>query len=55
MHTALMTAFWVWLGFVVPVKLGDAIWGGSKTLFWIGISNMFVTLLVTAAIISAWR
>jgi hypothetical protein len=51
----LQVVFWVWLGFVVPVKLGDAIWGGSKTLFWIGISNMFVTLLVTAAIISAWR
>lgn len=55
MHTALMTAFWTWLGFVVPVKLGDAIWGGSRTLFWLAVSNMFVTLLVAGAIIGAWR
>ncbi len=51
----LAIAFWTWLGFVVPVKLGDAIWGGSWTLFWIGISNMLVTLLAAGAIIGAWR
>lgn len=47
--------FWAWLGFVVPVKLGDAIWGGNMTLFWIGVSNMFVTLLVAGAIIGVWK
>lgn len=51
----LMVAFWAWLGFVVPVKLGDAIWGGKMTLFWIGASNMLVTLLITGAIIGAWK
>lgn len=51
----LVTAFWAWLGFVVPVKLGDAIWGGKMTLFWIGIGNMLVTLLAAGAIIGAWN
>ena len=51
----LATAFWVWIGFVVPLKLGDAIWGGKMNLFWIGASNMLVTLLVTGAILGAWR
>jgi len=51
----LMVAFWVWLGFVVPVKLGDAIWGGNMTLFWIGAGNMLLTLLATGAIIGAWK
>lgn len=51
----LSVAFWTWLGFVVPVKLGDAIWGGNMTLFWIGIGNMLVTLLATGAILGAWR
>ncbi len=51
---SMVIAFWTWLGFVVPVKLGDAIWGGSWTLFWLGIGNMLVTLLVTGAIIGAW-
>src|SRR5687767_3651043 len=30
------TAFWAWIGFVVPVQLGSAIWGGNMTLFWLG-------------------
>jgi hypothetical protein len=47
-------AFWAWLGFVVPVQLGQAIWGGSMTLFWIGAGNMLVTLVVAGAIIGAW-
>lgn len=43
-----------WIGFVVPVKLGDALWGGNMKLFWIGIGNMLVTLLAAGAIIGAW-
>lgn len=44
-----------WIGFVVPVKLGDALWGGKMSLFWLGIGNMLVTLLAAGAIIGAWR
>jgi len=52
--TGLMTAFWVWLGFVVPVQFGNAIWGGKMTLFWLGAGNMLLTLLAAGAIIGAW-
>jgi hypothetical protein len=48
-------AFWVWLGFVVPVKFGDALWGGKMTMFWLGAGNMLLTLLVAGAIIGAWH
>lgn len=51
----MVNALWLWLGFVVPVKFGDAIWGGKMTLFWIGISNMLVTLLAAGAVLGAWR
>lgn len=54
-QTGLTTAFWVWLGFVVPIKLGDALWGGKMALFWLGIGNMLLTLLAAGAIIGAWR
>ena len=47
--------FWVWLGFVVPVKFGDALWGGKMALFYLGIGNMFFTLLASGAIIGVWR
>ena len=51
----MMTAFIMWIGFVVPIKLGDAIWGGKASLFWLSIGNMLVTLLVAGAIIGVWR
>ncbi len=46
-------AFLIWFGFVMPVKLGEAIWGGSMTMFWLGSGNMLVTLLAAGAIIGA--
>ncbi len=49
-----MTGFIMWGGFVVPLKLGDAIWGGKMSLFWLGIGNMLITLLVAGAILGAW-
>ena len=51
----LTVAFWAWIGFVVPVKLSEALWGGKMILFWIGIGNMLVTLLVAGAIVGAWQ
>ena len=50
-----MTALIVWVGFVVPLKLGDALWGGKMTLFWMSIGNMLVTLVVAGAILGVWK
>jgi hypothetical protein len=47
--------FLLWLGFVVPLALGNALWGGKMSLFWLNIGNMFLTLFVAGAIIGAWR
>ena len=44
-----------WLGFIVPLKLGDALWGGKMTLFWLSIGNSLITLVVGGAIIGAWK
>jgi hypothetical protein len=51
----MLTGLLVWIGFVVPLKLGDALWGGKWPLFWIGIGYNLVYLLVAGAIIGAWR
>lgn len=48
-------AFGLWLGFVVPLALGNALWGGKMSLFWLTIGNMFFTLLAAGAIIGGWR
>lgn len=44
-------ALWIWIGFIVPLKLGDALWGGKMILFWLSIGNMGVTILTAGAII----
>ena len=51
----MLTGLILWIGFVVPIKLGDKLWGGSKALFWLGIGNMLITLIAAGAIIGAWR
>ncbi len=48
-------AFWVWLGFVVPVKFGEALWGGKMKLFWLGIGNMLLALVAGGIILAAWK
>jgi hypothetical protein len=53
--SGVMVALCVWIGFVVPVKVGDMIWAGSKTLFWLSVGNMFFTLLAAGVIIGAWQ
>src|SRR5258708_8531882 len=49
--SALQTAFLAWLGFAVPLKLGEALWGGKVTFFFRWIGNTPVTLLVGGAIL----
>jgi len=51
----LQGAFWVWIGFIVPVKYGDKLWGGkSAKLFFIDSFHYLVTLAVFALIIVSW-
>ena len=45
--TGLMTAFWSWLGFVMPVQATDVLFGGKKSwkLFWINTGYQLASLL----------
>ena len=47
-------AFGVWIGFIVPIKLGDMLWGGKKSLFWLSIGSTLITLLVGGVILGLW-
>ncbi len=33
--SAFHVAFWIWIGFIVPIQIGAVIWGGSKQKFWV--------------------
>ncbi|HEV8666988.1 MAG TPA: DUF1761 domain-containing protein [Candidatus Paceibacterota bacterium] len=48
--------FWIWLGFFAMPMVGPVLWEKVPTkLYALTASRWFVSLLVMAAIISAWR
>lgn len=51
----LVTGFWIWLGFVVTVKLSDVLFEGRpKGLFAINAGYFLVALPVMGAILASW-
>lgn len=49
---AIAVAFWVWLGFMVPILLGGILWEGkSPKLFGINASYQLVALAVSAVVL----
>ncbi len=60
MGMAVMTALWIFAGFMLPIIGGGALWSGKpKALAWkmFGVSAGFqlIVLVVYAVILSAWR
>lgn len=53
--TGLQTAFWNWLGFVVPVTLAPSAWEGkSWTLWFINAGYWLALLAIMGLILAAW-
>lgn len=51
----LMTGFWLWLGFVVPVSIGSVLWDGKPWKYWFIVAgNWLVNFLVVGAILAMW-
>ena len=52
-QTGLTTAFWIWLGFIMPVQLADEIFGGHKWgLLAINTGYQLTSILVMAVAIA---
>lgn len=50
-----LSAFWIWLGFVATISLGSVLWEGkSVTLFLVNSLHWLVALAIQGAIIGAW-
>lgn len=51
----LQTAFWNWLGFVVPTTIGMVLWEGRPWKYWfITAGDWLVTMLVMGVILALW-
>jgi hypothetical protein len=49
-------AFWIWIGFIVPVQIGSVVWGNTKRRFWakqifVMASFQFVAIMVASFIL----
>jgi len=52
----LMSGFWNWIGFILPVTMGDQLWGGkSWKLLPITAGYYLVSLLIMGSILAVWR
>jgi hypothetical protein len=52
---ALQGAFWLWLGFIVPVTLNSVLWEGKSWKLWGIYSGYYlVSLAVMGAILTSW-
>ena len=50
--TGLTSAFWVWLGFVMPVQATDVLFGGKTwKLFWINTGYQLTSLLAMGVVL----
>jgi hypothetical protein len=50
-------AFWLWIGFIVPVQIGSVIWGNTKKKFWakqlfVITSYQLIALMIIAFVLS---
>jgi hypothetical protein len=47
--------FWMWLGFVLPVKYGDKLWGGKQFKYVaIDLGYYLVNLIIMGIILAVW-
>lgn len=54
--TGLISAFWMWLGFVMPVQVTDTIFGNKKVkLLAINTGYQLFSLVVMGVILGLWR
>ena len=55
LSSGLSTGFWMWLGFVATVTLGNVLWYGQSWKLWL-LTNAYylISLLVMGAILALW-
>jgi hypothetical protein len=52
---AVITALFAWIGFMIPIQLGQALWGGKMKLFWLGAGNSLLTMVAAGLILGTWK
>lgn len=54
--SGLQGGLWCWLGFILPIKYGDKLWGGKKFKYVaIDLAYYLVVALIMGSVISFWK
>jgi hypothetical protein len=49
-------AFWPWLGFMLPLHMGDVLWNGKPwSVFAVNAGHYLVALLIAGMILASWQ
>ena len=48
------TAFWIWIGFIVPLQIGTVVWGNTKKKFWGKQIFVMVSYQLVGIMLMAW-
>jgi hypothetical protein len=52
----LSSGFWMWLGFIAPVTMGNVLWGNQPWKLWVlGNGYNLLQLLIFGMILSSWK
>ncbi len=47
-------AFWIWIGFIVPVQIASVVWAKTKRQFWAKQIFVMVTNQLASLMLAAW-
>lgn len=47
-------AFWIWLGFIVPIQIASVIWANTKKQFWLKQIFVMITNQLVSVMLIAW-
>lgn len=48
------TAFWIWIGFMVPLQISSVVWANTKQKFWAKQIFVMVTMQLVGIMLAAW-
>ena len=47
-------AFWIWIGFIVPLQIAAVIWGKTQKRFWTKQIFVMISYQLVAIMLTAW-
>lgn len=48
------TAWWIWIGFMVPVQISSVIWANTKKKFWLKQIFVMLSMQLVGIMLAAW-